>query len=81
MAQESELACHLGSTGAYHLLISSGATSLQQALGLRPAEAGEFSRRAFDAGKLDLTQAGRGLRRRSPHEQVASSHVPLAPFL
>ncbi|KAI7844301.1 hypothetical protein COHA_002099 [Chlorella ohadii] len=27
-----------------------------QALGLRPAEAGEFSRRAFDAGKLDLTQ-------------------------
>lgn len=27
-----------------------------QAGGLRPAEAGEFSRRAFDAGKLDLTQ-------------------------
>ncbi len=27
------------------------------ALGLRPAEPGEFSRRAFDAGKLDLTQA------------------------
>ena len=27
-----------------------------QACGLRPAEAGEFSRRAFDAGKLDLTQ-------------------------
>ena len=25
--------------------------------GLRPAEAGEFTRRAFDAGKLDLTQA------------------------
>ena len=29
------------------------------ALRLRPAEAGEFSRRAFDAGKLDLTQARR----------------------
>jgi tRNA modification GTPase len=28
-----------------------------QALGLRPAEAGEFSRRAFQNGKLDLTQA------------------------
>ena len=28
-------------------------------LGLRPAEAGEFARRAFDAGKLDLTQARR----------------------
>jgi len=27
------------------------------ALGLRPAEPGEFSRRAFEAGKLDLTQA------------------------
>jgi tRNA modification GTPase len=27
-----------------------------QALRLRPAEAGEFARRAFDAGKLDLTQ-------------------------
>jgi len=26
-------------------------------LGLRPAEPGEFSRRAFEAGKLDLTQA------------------------
>jgi tRNA modification GTPase len=26
-------------------------------LGLRPAEAGEFSKRAFEAGKLDLTQA------------------------
>ena len=31
-----------------------------QALGLRPAEPGEFSRRAFDAGKLDLTQARPG---------------------
>ncbi|RJF89649.1 tRNA uridine-5-carboxymethylaminomethyl(34) synthesis GTPase MnmE [Oleomonas cavernae] len=27
------------------------------ALGLRPAEAGEFTRRAFEAGKLDLSQA------------------------
>src|SRR5690606_22790938 len=27
------------------------------ALGLRPAEPGEFSRRAFQNGKLDLTQA------------------------
>lgn len=60
LAQERELACNLGSTGAYHLPLSSGATSSRQALGLRPAEAGEFSRRAFDAGKLDLTQAGRG---------------------
>ncbi|MCS6987681.1 MAG: tRNA uridine-5-carboxymethylaminomethyl(34) synthesis GTPase MnmE [Sphingomonadaceae bacterium] len=28
-----------------------------QALGLRPAEAGEFTRRAFEGGRIDLTQA------------------------
>lgn len=38
-----------------------------QALGLRPAEAGEFSRRAFDAGKLDLTQASWGDASRARH--------------
>lgn len=30
---------------------------LPPSLGLRPAEAGEFTRRAFDNGKMDLTQA------------------------
>lgn len=32
-------------------------TGALMALGLRPAEPGEFSRRAYQAGKLDLTQA------------------------
>ena len=32
-------------------------TALNGIGGLRPAEPGEFTRRAFDAGKLDLTQA------------------------
>ena len=32
-------------------------TALNSIGGLRPAEPGEFTRRAFDAGKLDLTQA------------------------
>ena len=32
-------------------------TALNGVGGLRPAEPGEFTRRAFDAGKLDLTQA------------------------
>jgi tRNA modification GTPase len=32
-------------------------TECLMGFGLRPAEAGEFSRRAFEAGKMDLTQA------------------------
>lgn len=32
-------------------------TALSEIEGLRPAEAGEFSRRAFDEGRLDLTEA------------------------
>lgn len=38
-------------------------------LRLRPAEAGEFARRAFDAGKLDLTQA-----RAQPHHAHLHAH-------
>lgn len=37
--------------------IAAALTEALLALGLRPAEPGEFSRRAFEAGKLDLTQA------------------------
>ena len=37
--------------------VASAITEALLALGLRPAEAGEFSRRAFTHGKLDLTQA------------------------
>lgn len=37
--------------------VAQGITDALVALGLRPAEPGEFSRRAFEAGKLDLTQA------------------------
>jgi tRNA modification GTPase len=37
--------------------VASGVTEALLALGLAPAEPGEFSRRAFGAGKLDLTQA------------------------
>jgi tRNA modification GTPase len=37
--------------------VAQGVTDALMALGLRPAEPGEFSRRAFEAGKLDLTQA------------------------
>jgi len=36
-------------------VIASVFTALSQIAGLRPAEAGEFSRRAFENGKLDLT--------------------------
>lgn len=37
-------------------VVAAAVTALQALDGLRPAEAGEFTRRAFDAGKLDLTQ-------------------------
>ena len=37
--------------------VAQALTEALLALGLRPAEPGEFSRRAFMAGKLDLTQA------------------------
>lgn len=37
--------------------VASALTEALLALGLRPAEPGEFTRRAFEAGKLDLTQA------------------------
>lgn len=48
---------------AFELHLHGGAATLQAAvaalttLGLRPAEPGEFSRRAFEAGRLSLTQA------------------------
>ncbi|MDG2242534.1 MAG: tRNA uridine-5-carboxymethylaminomethyl(34) synthesis GTPase MnmE [Rhodospirillaceae bacterium] len=38
-------------------VIESVLSALNGVGGLRPAEPGEFTRRAFDAGKLDLTQA------------------------
>ncbi|MEQ8507969.1 MAG: tRNA uridine-5-carboxymethylaminomethyl(34) synthesis GTPase MnmE [Rhodospirillaceae bacterium] len=47
-----ELNLHGGSAVVQGVL-----SALQTVGGLRPAEAGEFTRRAFDAGKLDLTQA------------------------
>ncbi len=37
--------------------VATAVTTALLSLGLRPAEPGEFSRRAFEAGKLDLTQA------------------------
>lgn len=37
--------------------VGAGVIAALMDLGLRPAEPGEFSRRAFEAGKLDLTQA------------------------
>ncbi|MEX0921351.1 MAG: tRNA uridine-5-carboxymethylaminomethyl(34) synthesis GTPase MnmE [Rhodovibrionaceae bacterium] len=37
-------------------VIAALASALARQPGLRPGEAGEFTRRAFDAGKLDLTQ-------------------------
>jgi tRNA modification GTPase len=37
--------------------VSTALTDCLVNFGLRPAEAGEFSRRAFEAGKMDLTQA------------------------
>jgi hypothetical protein len=43
----------LGALGALRLGGTDGAAPLH----LRPAEPGEFSRRAYDSGKLDLTQA------------------------
>lgn len=46
-----ELQCHGGRAVVARLL---NVLSCQQ--GLRPAEAGEFTRRAFDNGKLDLTE-------------------------
>jgi len=47
-----ELNIHGGSA-----VLQSVLSALQSVGGLRPAEPGEFTRRAFDAGKLDLTQA------------------------
>ncbi len=38
-------------------VVESVLAALNSIGGLRPAEPGEFTRRAFDAGKLDLTQA------------------------
>lgn len=38
-------------------VVESVLAALKSIGGLRPAEPGEFTRRAFDAGKLDLTQA------------------------
>ncbi|MGE0725945.1 MAG: tRNA uridine-5-carboxymethylaminomethyl(34) synthesis GTPase MnmE, partial [Alphaproteobacteria bacterium] len=37
--------------------VIAGVSECLAALGARPAEPGEFSRRAFHAGRLDLTQA------------------------
>jgi tRNA modification GTPase len=37
--------------------VAAAVTAALAGLGLRPAEPGEFSRRAFEAGKMDLTQA------------------------
>jgi tRNA modification GTPase len=37
--------------------VSQAVTGTLLDLGLRPAEPGDFTRRAFEAGKLDLTQA------------------------
>lgn len=37
--------------------VSQAITAALLALGLRPAESGDFTRRAFEAGKMDLTQA------------------------
>lgn len=48
----AELHCHGGRAVMDGLL-----NALNDVGGLRPAEPGEFTRRAFDAGKLDLTQA------------------------
>jgi tRNA modification GTPase len=38
-------------------IISSVLRSLSRLSSCRPAEAGEFTRRAFEGGRLDLTQA------------------------
>lgn len=37
--------------------------------GIRPAEAGEFTRRAFQAGKLGLTEVGEGNKSIRPDKQ------------
>lgn len=46
-----EISCH-GAPAVVEALLSR-----LRSLGARPAEPGEFSRRAFEAGKMDLTQA------------------------
>lgn len=46
-----EISCHGG------MLVTRRVLELLLANGARPAEAGEFSRRAFENGRLDLTQA------------------------
>lgn len=46
-----ELSCHGGG------LIAARLVELARAAGARPAEPGEFTRRAWEAGKLDLVQA------------------------
>src|SRR5437868_3351547 len=47
----AELQLHGG-----HAVIAGTFAALAQIEGLRPAEAGEFTRRAFENGKLDLTE-------------------------
>lgn len=47
-----EFQCHGGRAVVDALL-----TALEQIEGLRPAEPGEFTRRAFDNGRIDLTEA------------------------
>lgn len=42
---------------ASHAVISAVLSLLSTLPGLRPAEAGEFTMRAFKSGKMDLTQA------------------------
>lgn len=44
--------------------------------GMRPAEAGEFTRRAFQAGKMGLTEVGQGEHLKNAHRQnSADLHI------
>ena len=45
------------STLSIPLVPSNGSTRTEAPLLIRPAERGEFTRRAFEGGRLDLTQA------------------------
>lgn len=45
--------------------------------GMRPAEAGEFTRRAFQAGKLDLTEVGQEENVKTKR-QVSADGIPRA---
>ncbi len=79
-----ELSCHGG------MLVTRRVLECLLACGARPAEPGEFSRRAFENGKMDLTQAeavmdvisaGSDLALRAAHNQlhgVISSRVAAA---